>query len=69
MPSQSMELASCSGPQMKKRYFSSEEDVQLVSRDVQQLQDLSSLYASEYLLKGSEEPTGLNANYLSYRAT
>jgi hypothetical protein len=52
----------------QQRYFSSPEGVDLVSKDVQQLQDSSSLHTGEYLLKGSEELTGLNANYLTYRS-
>jgi hypothetical protein len=51
-----------------QRFFSSQEGIDLVTRDVQQLQDSSSLYTGEYLLKGSEEMTGLNADYLTYRS-
>lgn len=52
----------------QQRYFSSQEGVELVSRDVQQLQDSASLYTGEYLLKGGEELTGLNVDYLTYRS-
>jgi hypothetical protein len=50
----------------RDRYCSSREGFELVANDIQYLQESSSLYAGEYLLKGNIEPTGLNVNYLNY---
>jgi hypothetical protein len=50
----------------RERSIDSPEGAALVARDVREHQATTALYGGEYLMKGTDKPTGLNADFLNY---